>query len=113
VLLCFGAIYLSGYAAIYTVVAIAFFMSIMFPTIFALGIKDLGPDREMGSSLIIMSIVGGAIVPRVYGYLSDITQDIRMGYYVPMFCFAVIAVFAFRVKRPAKVSEDVTANAIY
>lgn len=93
VILSVVAVYAHGYPAIYNIMAIAFFMSIMFPTIFALGIKDLGPDREFGSSLIIMSIVGGAIIPRVYGYISDVTGDIQTGYYVPAFCFAVIAAF--------------------
>lgn len=78
---------------VYTVIAICFFMSIMFPTIFALGIKGLGPDTEYGSSLIIMSIVGGAIIPRVFGYISDETGNIQLAYIVPMVCFVVIAIF--------------------
>ncbi|MVN92805.1 L-fucose:H+ symporter permease [Mucilaginibacter aquatilis] len=112
-ILCFGAIYLSGSYAIYTVIAISFFMSIMFPTIFALGIKDLGPERELGSSLIIMSIVGGAIVPRAFGYLSDASHDIRMGYYVPMVCFVIIALFAFRGHRVVVRTNEQSVNAIY
>ncbi len=98
------AVYAHGYVAIYTVIAIAFFMSIMFPTIFALGIKGLGPDREFGSSLIIMSIVGGAIIPRFYGYISDAYNNIQMGYYVPAVCFVVIAFFGWRGHR-VKVSK--------
>jgi FHS family L-fucose permease-like MFS transporter len=71
-------------------------MSIMFPTIFALGIKDLGGDTEFGSSLIIMSIVGGAILPRVFGYIADATGDIQLGYIVPLVCFAVVCFFGWR-----------------
>ncbi|CAM3876453.1 L-fucose:H+ symporter permease [Mucilaginibacter galii] len=91
--LCLSAIFGHGMITIYTVIGICFFMSIMFPTIFALGIKDLKGDTEFGSSLIIMSIVGGAIIPRAFGYLSDSTGNIQYGYVVPLVCFAVIALF--------------------
>jgi FHS family L-fucose permease-like MFS transporter len=105
VFLCIVAIYAHGMIAIYTVIAISFFMSIMFPTIFALGIKDLKADREFGSSLIIMSIVGGAIVPRAFGYISDTTNNIQMGYYVPLVCFIIIAIFGLNGHK-VKVSPD-------
>lgn len=98
-LLCFVAIGGKGMITIYAVIGICFFMSIMFPTIFALGIKDLGTDTEYGSSLIIMSIVGGAILPRCFGYISDVTGNIQLGYWVPLVCFAVIAWFGFRGHR--------------
>lgn len=102
VLLCIAAALLSGTITVYIVIAICFFMSIMFPTIFALGIKDLGNDTEFGSSLIIMSIVGGAIIPPIFGFISDHTGNIQMGYFVPMVCFTVIAFFAMK---GAKVSR--------
>lgn len=91
--LCVLAIFGHGMITVYTVIGICFFMSIMFPTIFALGIKDLKGDTEFGSSLIIMSIVGGAIIPRMFGYLSDSTGNIQYGYVVPLVCFIVIALF--------------------
>lgn len=91
--LCLIAMNASGTTAVYAVIGIAFFMSIMFPTIFSLGIKDLGGDTKFGSSLIIMSIVGGAILPPIFGKISDITNDIQMGYIVPLVCFAVIFLF--------------------
>lgn len=71
-------------------------MSIMFPTIFSLGIKNLGADTEMASSLIVMSIVGGAILPRIFGLISDATGNIQMGYLVPLVCFMVVAYFGWR-----------------
>ncbi|WP_293785274.1 L-fucose:H+ symporter permease [uncultured Pedobacter sp.] len=92
-LLCFIAIMASGITTVYAVIGICFFMSVMFPTIFSLGIKDLKEDTELGSSLIIMSIVGGAILPRFFGYLSDGTGNIQNGYYVPMVCFVIIMLF--------------------
>jgi MFS transporter, FHS family, L-fucose permease len=94
VLLCFVAILGSGMVTVYAVIGIAFFMSIMFPTIFSLGIKNLAKDTAMGSSLIIMSIVGGAILPPVFGFISDKAGNIQYGYIVPMVCFIVILLFA-------------------
>ena len=93
IFLCVVAITAHGMITVYAVTAIAFFMSIMFPTIFSLGIKGLGGDTEYGSSLIIMSIVGGAILPRIFGYISDATGNIQNGYIVPLACFLVVAVF--------------------
>jgi len=95
-LLCLVAIYAKDATAIYALIGICFFMSIMFPTIFSLGIKNLGADTEMASSLIVMSIVGGAILPRIFGLISDATGNIQMGYLVPLVCFIVVAYFGWR-----------------
>lgn len=92
--LCFVAISISGMLTVFAVIGIAFFMSIMFPTIFSLGIKDLGEDTAIGSSLIIMSIIGGALLPLVFGYMADVTGNIQLSYSVPFVCFAVVAWFA-------------------
>jgi FHS family L-fucose permease-like MFS transporter len=96
ILLCIAAIALHGMITVYAVIAICFFMSIMFPTIFALGIKNLKGDTEFGSSLIIMSIVGGAVLPRIFGYISDATGNIQLGYMVPLVCFIVVLFFGWR-----------------
>lgn len=97
-----SAMFSTGTIALISVTGIAFFMSIMFPTIFSLGIKDLGADTKFGSSLIIMSIVGGAILPPVMGYISDIS-NIQIGYIVPLICFAVVLLFGLighKVQKP-------------
>ena len=99
ILLCVLAITTHGMITVYTVIGICFFMSIMFPTVFALGIRKLHGDTEFGSSLIIMSIVGGAILPRIFGYISDLTGNIQYGYAVPLTCFIVVALFGFRGHR--------------
>jgi FHS family L-fucose permease-like MFS transporter len=91
-LLCVVAMVSHGTVALFAVIGIAFFMSIMFPTIFSLGIKDLGKDTKFGSSLIIMSIVGGALLPPAMGYITDLA-DIQVGYIVPLICFAVVFLF--------------------
>jgi FHS family L-fucose permease-like MFS transporter len=94
-LLCLVAIFATGMITVYAVIGICFFMSIMFPTIFSLGIKDLKGDTEYGSSLIIMSIVGGAILPRFFGNISDWTGNIQHGYVIPLICFVVILLFGW------------------
>lgn len=106
-LLSLVAIFGSGIITLYAVVGIAFFMSIMFPTIFALGIKDLGPDTKSGSSLIIMAIVGGALLPLLLGYISDETGNIQYGYSVPLICFAVVLAFALKGHRHTEKETEV------
>ena len=69
-----------------------FFMSIMFPTIFALGIRGLGDHTKLGSSLIVMSIVGGAIAPPYMGHIADV-HSMRLGMVVPLVCFVLIALY--------------------
>ncbi len=98
--LCAVAMLAHGMITVYAVIGICFFMSIMFPTIFSLGIQRLGADTEYGSSLIIMSIVGGAVLPRIFGYISDATGNIQSGYIVPLVCFAVIVYFGWKGYKP-------------
>lgn len=85
-----------GKLATYSLVAVPFFMSIMFPTIFALGIDGLGSESRMASSLLVMSIVGGAILPLVMGKVSDLTGgNIQIAYIVPTICFVIVGIFAY------------------
>jgi MFS transporter, FHS family, L-fucose permease len=82
---------------------VEFFMSIMFPTIFSLSVKNLGAKTKEASSLVIMSIVGGAVFPVIMGQVSDKT-NIQTAYVVPALCFLVVLFFAFKnfsVKRLA------------
>jgi len=99
------AMFGSGLAALGAVIGIAFFMSIMFPTIFSLGIHNAGADTEMGSSLIIMAIVGGAVLPLLFGAISDVTGNLQFGYAAPLLCFGVIAWFA-RAEQNAVALEE-------
>lgn len=95
-LLCAVAIFSHGLIAVYAVIGIAFFMSLMFPTIFSLGIKELGGDAKYGSSLIVMSIVGGAIMPPMMAQISDVTGNIQNGYIIPLLCFVVVFLFGWK-----------------
>jgi FHS family L-fucose permease-like MFS transporter len=72
---------------------------IMFPTIFALSLKNLGPYTKLGSSLLVMSIIGGAIFPAIMGYISDRT-NIREAFIVPLLCHIYVLYFAARGYRP-------------
>ncbi len=93
------AVFAKGDAAIYALMAVPFFMSIMFPTIFAMGISNLGEETKIASSFIVMSIVGGAIFPLFMGQISDATGgNIQLAYIVPIVCFAVIGLFAYRFR---------------
>lgn len=70
-----------------------FFMSIMYPTIFALGIRGLGEHTKVASSFIVMAIVGGAIMPMVMGKIADLAS-MRIGFIVPLVCFIAIGAYA-------------------
>jgi MFS transporter, FHS family, L-fucose permease len=94
---------------VYALSALGFFMSIMFPTIFGLGIEGLGKDTKIGSSLLVMSIVGGAIFPYIMGSIIDMNNDnIQTGYYIPAICYLVILYFAvsgYKIRQPKKEVE--------
>ena len=76
----------------------ALFHSIQFPTIFALAIDGLGEDTKLGSSLLVMSIVGGAIIPAVMGAISD-ARGIQAAFWVPVLCYVVVLHYALRGHR--------------
>ncbi|MEN3323166.1 L-fucose:H+ symporter permease [Mariniflexile soesokkakense] len=103
VLLSLVAIYGEGIHVIYALGGLGFFMSIMFPTIFSLGLVGLKSNTETGSSWLVMSIVGGAILPYAMGTLIDVKHDdIQSGYIIPLVCFLVIlyfGVFGRKVKK--------------
>ena len=97
-----------GWIGLWAIFATSFFMSLMFPTIFALGIKGLGPDTKIGGSLLIMSIVGGAAFPPLMGLISDATGSMALAMLVPLACYAFIAYYSFlgsQIKRPALAPE--------
>jgi FHS family L-fucose permease-like MFS transporter len=83
-----------GWLSVACVFASYFFMSIMFPTIFALGIFGLGAGTKKASSFIVMAIVGGAILPKVMGLVAD-RYDMSRGFIVPMLCFTFVAFYGF------------------
>jgi FHS family L-fucose permease-like MFS transporter len=84
-----------GLIGAWGVVASGFFISIMYPTIFALGLKGLGRNTKIGGSLLVMAIVGGAIFPPVSGLIARQTGSVALGYLVPMVGFCGVALYGF------------------
>ena len=91
-LLCI-AIASSGWVAIGALWLTTLFMSIMWPTVFALGIRDLGHLTKLGSSLMIMAIVGGAVFPPLMGFVADAINDIQLSLFVPMAGFLAVVYY--------------------
>lgn len=79
----------------------SFFMSLMFPTIFALGVKGLGPNTKIGASGIIMAIIGGAIWTPLMGYISDQTHSMALAMIVPLISYIYVAYYAFWGSTPS------------
>ena len=100
VCLCLIIIIAAGIISVYSLMGVFFFESIMFPTIFALGIKNLGIYTKKGASYIIMSIVGGALVPLIMGSLAQYYST-PLSYIIPMICFVFVflfAVYGYKIK---------------
>ena len=91
-----------GWLGVWSLLLMSFCMSMMFPTIFALGVKGLGTRTKTGGSILVMSIIGGAAIPPIMGKLPDIAQS----YLVPGVCFACVAVYAFLFSQPKPIDVD-------
>src|SRR5229473_2717174 len=92
-LICAAIAFLAtGLISVWAVVLIGFFHSIMFPTIFALSIKNLGPLTKRGSSLLVMAIIGGAFFPAIMGRISDVSS-IQRAFALPLLCYVYILYF--------------------
>ena len=89
------AVIMPGWLGVWCVFLTSFFMSLMFPTIFALGLKGLGPNTKLGGSLLVMAIVGGAIVPPLMGFISVKIHSLALAYSVPLVAYVVIAFYSF------------------
>ena len=83
-----------GWLSVAAVFHSFFFLSIMFPTIFSLGIFGLGEKSKLASSFIVMAIMGGAVLPKVMGAIAD-ADGMSAGYIVPAVCFLAIALYGF------------------
>ncbi len=92
-----------GWTSVVSLFSTYFFMSVMFPTIFALGIKGLGPLTKKGSSILVMSIVGGALIPVLMGRIADVS-NMALGFIVPLVCFCFIVYYGlsgYKVRKQA------------
>ncbi len=97
----------SGSLAMYSILAIGLFNSVMFPTIFSLSVKGLGTYTNTGSGYLIMAIVGGALIPPLMGYISTDpitgeTNRLQLSFIVPLICYVYIGYYALRAYKPIK-----------
>jgi MFS transporter, FHS family, L-fucose permease len=89
------AVLMPGWIGLWCVFLTSFFMSLMFPTIFALGLKGLGPNTKLGGSLLVMAIVGGAVLTPLMGYISERTHSLALAYSIPLLAYLIIALYSF------------------
>jgi len=94
-----------GWVSVVCVFLSYFFMSIMFPTIFALGIHGLGARAKRASGFLVMAIMGGAMLPKLMGHIAD-KSNMSRGFIVPLFCFALIAAYALAWPRLSHIATD-------
>ena len=90
-----------GFFGVWALVISSFFMSCMFPTIFALGVKGLGPNTKIGSSMIIMAIIGGAIWTPLMGYISDTTHSMALAMIIPVISYCYLVYYSFVGSKPS------------
>ena len=102
VLASLGTILIVGKLGLYCLVAISFFMSLMFPTIYGIALENVEQrDTELGASFLVMAIVGGAIMPPLQGMVIDLKTiagmpAVNVSYALPMICFLIVAIYAYR-----------------
>lgn len=97
-----------GWVSFSALIMLNFFFSIMFPTIFSLGLKDLGQHTQQASSFIVMGVAGGAVFPPLMGLIAD--HDVALAYYLPIVCYVVIFLFGYRFYAPQRNSNHKMAT---
>jgi FHS family L-fucose permease-like MFS transporter len=100
-----------GWIGLWAIFLTSFFMSVMFPTIFALGIDGLGRNTKIGGSLIVMSIIGGAILTPLMGWISQETHHISTAYTVPLACYCVVGLFSVSWRKLKRENSGYVARA--
>jgi FHS family L-fucose permease-like MFS transporter len=89
-----------GWGGVWAIFVTSFFMSLMYPTIFALGLHGLGEDSKVGGSLLVMAIIGGAVLTPLMGIIADKSLNLGLSYSVPLVGYVVIACYSFFGQRP-------------
>jgi MFS transporter, FHS family, L-fucose permease len=95
VVLVLVGVFIPGWIGLWAIFLTSFFMSLMFPTIFALGLKGLGDNTKIGGSLLVMAIVGGAVLTPVMGLISETFRSLAVAYLVPLVAYAFIAYYSY------------------
>ena len=88
-------VFAPGWIGLWAIFLTSFFMSLMFPTIFALGLKGLGANTKIGGSLIVMAIIGGAVFAPLMGFISQTAHSLAVAYAVPLAAYVFITYYAF------------------
>ncbi|MEM8678721.1 MAG: L-fucose:H+ symporter permease [Planctomycetota bacterium] len=96
VALCFVPIFVGGKPGLYALVGVSGCMSLMFPTIYGIGLRELEDDAKLAAAGLVMAIAGGSILPLAQGYLID-SQGVQVSFFLPLLCFVVIVIFGIRV----------------
>lgn len=115
VIFCTGAIILPGVIGLYSLVGVSLFMSIMFPTIYGIALKDMGDEAKIGSAGLVMAIVGGALLPIAQGWILDwggsgfsdvevlgFIPEVNFSFILPMICLAVVAFYGYSTYKLSK-----------
>ncbi|SDT04854.1 MFS transporter, FHS family, L-fucose permease [Mucilaginibacter mallensis] len=106
------AILIPGFIGVWAIFFTSFFMSLMYPTNFALSIRNLGNNAKIGGSIMVMAIVGGAFFPPVMGLIAESTKSMAIAMVIPLICYLYIAYYALRgSKIPGELIEEVAASA--
>jgi FHS family L-fucose permease-like MFS transporter len=95
ILLLLTGIFSPNWVGLSAILLTSFFMSLMFPTIFAMGIKDLGPNTNIAGSFIVMAIIGGAVMPPVMGFIAEHLNSTALAYQIPLYGNAVVALYSY------------------
>ncbi len=98
IVFCMVVVFVGGRVGIYSLVAVSICMSLMFPTIYGLALRDVGPDAEIGSAGLIMAILGGSLLPPVQALIIDVGH-VELSFLVPLICFVVVMFYGLKCKR--------------
>lgn len=101
-----------GWIGVWSIFLTSFFMSLMFPTIFAMGVKGLGPNVKLGGSVIIMAIIGGAVWTPLMGLIADKTGSMAMAMIVPLISYVYILYYSFKGSKPSGPMHEETGSVI-
>ena len=96
VILVLFSVVVPGWIGIWAIFFTSFFMSLMYPTIFATSIKGLGESTKIGGSILVMAIIGGALFPLLMGYIADATSSMAVAMLVPLIAYLYISYYSFR-----------------
>jgi FHS family L-fucose permease-like MFS transporter len=83
-----------GWIGLWGIFLTSFFMSLMFPTIFAMGLRGLGEDTKLGASLLVMAIIGGAVITQAMAVVAELSKNLADSYLVPLGCYIVIGIYS-------------------